>query len=197
MHPRYDSRRHGVPQRTCCRACAGRSATRVAARPLRRTFARSCRRKRFASLCEGRPSVADSEAGLVSRGGFAPADHRRQSGGGRGACRNAKSTALRERCPRVDPRAGGGARRAGTLLGDLRPRDAGRLDTRQPRFSPRTTGTADARARRRVPHQAWRCPPCDLVTAVVAWASVRECPLSGKRRHWPKAAASREIIRWG
>jgi hypothetical protein len=33
---------------------------------------------------------------------------------------------------------------------------------------------------------------------ILAWADVRECPLSGKRRHWPKAAAKpRKIIRYG
>jgi hypothetical protein len=66
--------------------------------------------------------------GPVSRGGFSPADDRRESGGGRGPCSNAGSRTVCERCPRVDPRGGGGAGRSGPfLLGDLNPRDAGRF----------------------------------------------------------------------
>ena len=63
MHPRHDSRREEVSRRACSRSCACPSATRGAAKPPRRTSARSRRRKRFAWLCEGRRSAAVSRPG--------------------------------------------------------------------------------------------------------------------------------------
>src|SRR5215207_6534203 len=65
------------------------------------------------------PKLRNVSLALVSRGGFSLADHRREPGSGRGARRKAGSETLCERCPRVNPRGGGGAGRTSPLLGDL------------------------------------------------------------------------------